>query len=150
CQVATSNERFNLWLERSRVDLGMLLTATDVGLYPYGGVPWFVTPFGRDGIITALECLWTAPSIARGVLAFLSETQATEVSPEQDAEPGKVLHEARHGEMAALGEVPFQRYYGSVDATPLYLILAGAYYRRTGDLPFLKLIWPNIVLALEW
>ena len=148
--LTTSNEQFNTWLERSRVDLNMLLTCEPQGFYPYGGVPWFTTPFGRDGIITALESLWTSPEIARGVLGFLSSTQATEISPENDAEPGKILHEARQGEMAELGEVPFKRYYGSVDSTPLYLVLAGQYYRRTGDLDFIKSIWPNLELAEGW
>jgi glycogen debranching enzyme len=148
--LSSSNEQFDNWLERSRSDLNMLLTEVSSGTYPYAGVPWFSTPFGRDGIITALECLWMAPHVARGVLAFLTETQAKELSPERDAEPGKILHEAREGEMAALGEVPFRRYYGSVDATPLYLILAGAYYRRTGDLAFIESIWPAIELASRW
>jgi len=148
--ISSSNERFNHWVERSQMDLDMLLTSEPHGLYPYAGVPWFATAFGRDGIITAMECLWNAPLIARGVLAFLSATQAKDVSPEQDAEPGKILHEARGGEMAALGEIPFRRYYGSVDATPLYLILAGQYYRRTGDLGFIRSIWSNLRLAVEW
>jgi glycogen debranching enzyme len=87
--------------------------------YPYAGVPWFSAVFGRDGIITALECLWADPSLARGVLQHLAETQAQHVIPEVDAETGKILHEARHGEMAALGEVPFARYYGSVDANTI-------------------------------
>jgi glycogen debranching enzyme len=97
-----------------------------------------------------MQCLWVAPAMARGVLSFLTATQARESSAEQDAEPGKILHEAREGEMAALGEIPFRRYYGSVDATPLYLMLAGAYYRRTGDLEFIESIWPGIELALQW
>jgi glycogen debranching enzyme len=148
--ISTSDELFNRWLDRSRVDLNMLLTPEPQGFYPYAGVPWFATPFGRDGIITALECLWTSPAIARGVLGYLSATQAQQISPEQDAEPGKILHEARSGEMAELGEHPFKRYYGSVDSTPLYLILAGEYLRRTGDLDFIKSIQPNLDRAIEW
>jgi glycogen debranching enzyme len=97
-----------------------------------------------------LECLWFWPDLARGVLSFLAEHQATSVIPEQDAEPGKILHETRNGEMAALKEMPYGRYYGAVDGTPLFVLLAGAYYDRTGDLRFIKDIWPNIQAALRW
>jgi len=148
--IYTSNAQFNDWINRSRSDLEMMIAPTAFGPYPYAGVPWFSTVFGRDGIITALELLWLAPSVAKGVLSYLSATQSTGHDAERDAEPGKILHETRKGEMAQLGEVPFGRYYGSVDATPLFVLLAGAYYERTGDLEFIRSIWPHIEAALEW
>ena len=150
CRVSASDGDLNDWIARSVSDLQMMITETPQGPYPYAGVPWFSTPFGRDGIITAIETLWIAPDVARGVLAYLAVTQATDYAPERDAQPGKILHEARGGEMAALGEVPFGRYYGSVDATPLYVVLAAAYWRRTGDLAFLRTIAPNVERALGW
>jgi glycogen debranching enzyme len=149
-ELFSSNEQFNDWLNQSLADLHMMQTETAHGQYPYAGVPWFSTPFGRDGIITALECLWFDPAVARGVLKYLAATQADRENEEQDAQPGKVLHETRAGEMAALGEVPFSRYYGTVDATPLFVMLAGAYYVRTADLAFIRSIWPNVEHALGW
>jgi glycogen debranching enzyme len=149
-RLSTSNEELDRWIRRSTADLDMMMTETPSGLYPYAGIPWFSTPFGRDGIITAFELLWANPAIARGVLMFLADTQATTYSDAQDAQPGKILHEMRGGEMATLGEVPFGRYYGSVDSTPLFVMLADAYFERTADRALIDELWPNIVAALDW
>lgn len=150
CMVETSNEQFNDWLNRSVADLFMMITQTEYGYYPYAGIPWYNTIFGRDGIITAFETLWLYPDITRGVLSYLAARQAEGVMPEQEAEPGKILHEERKGEMARLKEIPFGSYYGTVDATPLFIVLAGYYYERTDDRDFIQQIWPNIERALYW
>ena len=148
--ISSSNSRFNDWMSRSLADVEMMTIGNRETNYPYAGVPWFSTVFGRDGIITALEMLWVQPVIAKGVLEFLASTQAIEEDPANEAEPGKILHELRHGEMANLNEIPFARYYGTVDATPLFVMLSGAYYERTGDRALIQQIWPNIRAALDW
>jgi glycogen debranching enzyme len=150
CRVVTSNHQFNEWLRRSLADLSMMMADTRFGEYPHAGVPWFSCPFGRDGLITAFSTLWANPNVSRGVLSFLAATQATSVDPASDATPGKILHEMRSGEMAATGEVPFARYYGSHDATPLFVMLAAAYLDRTNDRAFIEQIWPSIDAALRW
>ncbi|MCX8254225.1 Amylo-alpha-1,6-glucosidase [Beijerinckiaceae bacterium RH CH11] len=148
--VTSTNAMFNEIACRAASDIYMLVTRTKHGLYPFAGIPWFSTVFGRDGIITAMMTLWFDPRIAEGVLRYLAATQAKAVDPAADAQPGKILHETRHGEMANLKEVPFGHYYGTVDATPLFVMLAGMYFERTGDLKTIAEIWPSIEAALAW
>lgn len=148
--VESSNTLFNEVCQQAIADLYMLMTRTPHGLYPYAGIPWYSTAFGRDGLITSMLLLWLDASVAKGVLHFLAANQAKTTDPLADAQPGKIMHEMRNGEMARLGEVPFGLYYGSVDATPLFITLAGMYYERTGDIKTIAAIWPNIKLALAW
>ena len=150
CKISSTNDRMTSWIRRSLADVEMMTFGNPETNYPYAGVPWFSTVFGRDGIITAMQLLWIAPQIAKGVLQFLAATQATEIDLKNEAQPGKIIHETRRGEMANLGEVPFGRYYGSIDSTPLFLMLAGRYFDYTGDIQFLEHLRPHIDLALEW
>jgi len=149
-EVRLHGRQANDWVSQSRADLSLLTTSLPTGPYPYAGIPWFSTPFGRDGLITAWQVLWLDPSLARGVLTYLAARQATEVSAFRDSAPGKIMHETRQGEMANHGEVPFGLYYGGVDSTPLFVALAGAYVDRTGDLDFAARLWPNLIAALGW
>ena len=149
-RLRSSGRLFSDWVTKSRADLALLTTQLPTGPYAYAGIPWFSTTFGRDAIITAWQVLWLDPSLAKGVLSYLASRQATEVSAFRDSAPGKIMHEARRGEMAALGEVPFGQYYGGVDTTPLFVALAGAYADRTGDFAFIDSIWTNLEAAMGW
>ena len=150
CTIESSNDLLNEVLCRSMADIYMLITNTPQGRYPYAGIPWYSTTFGRDGLIAAMQMLWLDPRIAQGVLRRLAAYQAKTDDPASDAQPGKILHEMRNGEMAALREVPFGLYYGSVDATPLFVMLAGLYFERTGDDATLSELWLAIEAALAW
>ena len=148
--ISTSAPLFNQWIEKSRSDLALLTTPLQTGPYPYAGIPWFATQFGRDAIITSLQTLWLNPTLAAGVLRFLASMQSTEDSAFRDSQPGKIMHETRRGEMAALGEVPFGCYYGGVDTTPLFVMLAGAYEHHTADRSLIDEIWGNLLAATSW
>jgi len=142
CLVESSGARFNEWLQRSTADIGMMLTATPHGRIPAAGLPWLDAAFGRDAIIVALQTLWLWPDIARNVLRYLAATQSTDNFAASGAEPGKILNEARGGDLPP-------NYFG-VDTTPLFVLLAGAYYARTADLDFIGELWPSISQALGW
>ncbi|HYD49822.1 MAG TPA: amylo-alpha-1,6-glucosidase, partial [Terriglobales bacterium] len=148
--ISSNNEGFNEWVNRAVHDLALLRSTGPGGSYVYAGIPWFATVFGRDGLITAMQTLAFSPELAAGALRTLAALQGKEVDAERDEEPGKILHELRHGEMAALGEVPFGRYYGSVDSTPLFLMLLAEYVDRTADLELALELWPAATAAMGW
>src|SRR5262249_15810933 len=127
-----------------------LTTATPQGPYAYAGIPWFCTAFGRDGLIVGLECLWHDPALAAGALRYLAACQATALDPASDPHPGNILHDTPPPPLSVLGEVPFAHYYGGVDSTPLFVMLAARCYERTGDLDLIRELWPHIQAALTW
>jgi glycogen debranching enzyme len=151
-EIRTDNELFNLALERSAGDLRLLLNdgPRPGERYIAAGVPWFATLFGRDSIIASLQALVVRPQLAVETLEVLASLQADEEDPARDAEPGKIPHELRTGEMARSGELPHRPYYGTVDATPLWLILLGATWDWTGDRGLVDRLWPNALRALDW
>jgi glycogen debranching enzyme len=148
--VRSDNVFFNSMLTRGMHDLVMMSTLMPEGPIPYGGIPWYVCPFGRDALITSLEFLPWFPEIARGTLGFLAAHQGRQVNEFTEEEPGRILHEYRTGEMANCREIPFIPYYGTVDATPLFLIVLGQYIRWTNDLDFLRDHWGNALAAARW
>jgi glycogen debranching enzyme len=150
--VATDNELFNLTISRSVADLRLLVNdgPAEGQRYIAAGVPWFTTLFGRDSVITAIQTLAFRPQIAVETLDVLASLQATAVDEWRDAEPGKMLHEMRVGETARAGELPHSPYYGSIDSTPLWLILLGETFDWTGDRDLVDRLWPNALAALRW
>jgi len=150
--VQTDHALFNLTIGRSVADLRLLVNdgPHEGERYVAAGVPWFTTLFGRDSLIVGLQTLAFRPQIAVEILDVLAGLQATEVDEWRDAEPGKILHELRAGETTRAGELPHAPYYGSVDSTPLWLVLLGATYEWTGDRSLVDRLWPNALAALRW
>ncbi len=130
-------------LHRAGADLSMLITETAEGSLSLCRHALVLDPFGRDGLITALQMLWIDPSLARACCAISPAPRRRKLIPRADAEPGKILHETRACEMANLGEVPFGRYYGSINSTPLFVLLAARYFLRTGDQATIRALWPT-------
>jgi glycogen debranching enzyme len=149
-QVNSDYPLFNNMLRRSIKDLRMLMTDLGYGQFPVAGVPWFAVPFGRDSLITALQMLPLNPIAAKGTLLTMSAYQGKEVNDWRDEQPGKIMHELRRGELANTSKVPFNPYYGTIDSTPLFLVLLVEYYHWSGDLELVRHLLPNIRRALEW
>ena len=139
---------------KSVVDLAALRVTGDLlgesYVLPAAGLPWFMTLFGRDTLITSLQTLWVGPQLTRGALHLLGALQGTRVDEFRDEEPGKILHEVRSGELTRLGEKPHSPYYGTADATPLWLILLSEYWRFTGQDDFVLARWDKVASALAW
>ncbi|MCX5048003.1 MULTISPECIES: glycogen debranching N-terminal domain-containing protein [unclassified Streptomyces] len=117
---------------------------------PAAGAPWFLTLLGRDALLTSLFALPYRPQLAAATLPALAAAQATETGADAVSQPGKIVHEVRHGELAHFGQVPYGRYYGSVDATPLFLVLLGAYVEQTGDAALARRLEPHARAAVGW
>jgi glycogen debranching enzyme len=149
-RFSASNERFDSLLTRSQADLSSLISHTSHGTFMMAGIPWFATLFGRDSIITTLAVLPFNPEVAVLTLRALAGLQGSRIDQAREEQPGKIVHEIRAGEMAATGEIPFGRYYGSIDSTPLFLWLYGRCVTATGDLALAEALWPNAERALEW
>lgn len=146
----TGEEAFERWYSRGLRDLRMLMTDIGYGTFPVAGVPWYSVPFGRDSLITALQSLSVHPDVARGTLTTMAAFQGTEMNPSRDEQPGKIMHELRAGELTRIGLKPFGPYYGTIDATPLFLNLAADYLSWTGDIEFIRTLCPHVTNAFSW
>jgi len=148
--VETDSALLNTCLQRSFADLRMLVMSERGHRFFSAGVPWYVALFGRDSLVTALETMAFGTDIAADTLRLLAAYQATSVDEARDAEPGKILHELRVGERANLQEPPPTPYYGTVDATPLFLIVLAEYVRWTGDMRLFHELRSTVDRALQW
>lgn len=147
----TDSEQLQAFLDRAVLDLRMLTSHAEDGTeFIDAGIPWFSAMFGRDSLITSYQALGVAPQLAWSTLRGLAARQGEEVNDWREEEPGKILHEVRVGELAGAGEIPHTPYYGSIDSTPLWLIVLAAAYRWTADLEAVKEVWPNALAALQW
>ncbi len=149
-RIHTDNEVFNVLLERGRRDLRVLRSTTPEGGVVFAGVPWNAAIFGRDAAIAAYAALSLEPGLAADTLRLLARLQGRRDDPWRDEQPGRILHELRRGELASAGAIPHTPYYGSADATPLFLMLAAAYFRWTGDRALIEQLRGNIDAALDW
>lgn len=149
-RITSPHPGFQQFVTRGIEDLLTLCMPTPDGLFPTAGIPWYCCPFGRDSLITAIQSLPLSPEFAIATLKYLARHQGTKVDPYHEETPGKILHELRRGELAELGETPFSLYFGTIDATPLWLVLLSETYRWTGDLALVRQLWPHALAALEW
>jgi glycogen debranching enzyme len=153
-RLRTSNEEFYRFYTQALDDMSALrlpVPGSDGAmLFPAAGLPWFVAPFGRDSLIASLQTILIDPGFARGALEVLGQLQATERDDWRDAEPGKIAHEMRYGELAHFKLIPHTPYYGTADATPLYLIVLHATWRATGDRALLEKHLATAEACLSW
>lgn len=149
-KVKTDHEQLQRLIDRGVGDLRILLTDLGHGQFPVAGLPWFGVPFGRDSLIAALQMLPLYPIIAKGTLLTLASKQGTKMNPACDEQPGKIMHELRFGELTETGQIPFGPYYGTIDATPLFLVLLTEYVKWTGDIEIVERLKENIESALQW
>jgi len=148
--ISTGNKKFNSMIEQIYRDIYILREQTPRGPAIAAGLPWFACAFGRDDAITSLQTLPLMPELSRDVLRTLAAYQGTTDNPQTAEKPGKIMHELRVGEMARNHEIPFAPYYGTVDATPLWIMLLGRYVEQTGDLSLARELQPNIDRALQY
>ncbi|UOF92391.1 amylo-alpha-1,6-glucosidase [Fodinisporobacter ferrooxydans] len=149
-QVESDNEQFDEWIHRSIQDIRVLLTDLGHGWFPVAGTPIYAVPFGRDSIIAAIQTLIMNPSIARSTLLTLADYPGTKIDPWRDEQPGKILHEIRYGELANTNTIPHTPYYGTIDATPLFLVLLAEYVEWTGDQSIVTQLLPQVEGAINW